>query len=147
MTDRRRRLVLAVLLVLYLATAAAIGFWATPVDGPFRRWVLENFSSGQIDDVRGVIRYSTLEAAANVAFFVPLGALVAAMLPARLWAIAIPIGAAFSCCLEFGQLLFLPARFASWHDLVENTIGTLIGVAIVLAIRAIVALARRRRRS
>ena len=94
--------------------------------------------------MRDFVDYSALEVAANVLFFVPLGVLVAAMLPRRIWWLSVVIGVAFSVCIEVGQLLFLPGRFASWDDILANSVGTAVGAVIVLIARA---LARSRSRS
>lgn len=87
---------------------------------------------------------AALELWANVAMFVPLGALLAAWrrLPRSPW-LAVPAGLAFSATIETIQLL-LPQRYPSLQDVGANTLGTAIGTAAVVAVVAVVAAARAR---
>ncbi|MEO8093555.1 MAG: hypothetical protein ABI632_01355 [Pseudolysinimonas sp.] len=45
---------------------------------------------------------------------VVLAIVAGVLLPWRMWWLAIPIGAAPSGAVEFGQYLFLPELYASW---------------------------------
>ena len=125
------------LLVAYLVAALLIGFWSTPVDGPARGWLLHTLDVLHLRGIPLAVNYATVESAANVLFFVPLGILLTAILPRRRWPLAVVFGALFSCGIELGQLVFLPARFASWSDVAANTAGAASGVALTLVIRAI----------
>lgn len=60
------------------------------------------------------VNYGTFEALANVVFFIPVGALLAAVFPQRLLWVADLLAMTLSGLIEIGQLLLLPARFASW---------------------------------
>ena len=145
MTTRQRTVALGVLLAAYLVAALLIGFWSTPVDGPGRGWLLRTLDALHLRGLPRAVDYDAVESAANVLFFVPLGILLTAILPRRLWPLAIVGGALFSCAIELGQLLFLPARFASWADVAANSAGAVLGVALVLIVRGIAASGRRRR--
>lgn len=77
-----------------------------------------------------------LEFLANVAFLVPVGALVSLGWPRlRLWQVT-GIGFLMSVLIESVQSL-IPSRAPSLSDVVANTLGTLIGAAIVAAVRGL----------
>ncbi|MEH0110262.1 VanZ family protein [Tersicoccus sp. MR15.9] len=78
--------------------------------------------------------YGTVEWLANVALFVPAGLFLALVLPprARWWGVA--VGAVVSGAIETAQALFLPTRVASLGDVAANTVGTVIGVAVVVLV-------------
>lgn len=76
------------------------------------------------------IGYPVLEFAANIALFVPFGMLVPLIAP--LWHpwLVIASGFAVSCLIEFIQTA-LPSRFPTASDLLANTLGTALGVALL----------------
>ena len=81
------------------------------------------------------LTYSATEFLANIALFVPFGILVSLLWPHRpAWAV-IALGLATSGAIELAQLLFLPHRVADVRDLVANTLGTAVGVAVLLIVR------------
>jgi glycopeptide antibiotics resistance protein len=81
------------------------------------------------------IGYGAVESGANVLLFVPFGLLATLGLqPKHRWA-PIALGLASSAAIELGQLLFLPARTASWADVLANTSGAALGVLAALALR------------
>ena len=82
--------------------------------------------------------YVVLEFLANIALFVPLGALLA-LASARLprWAI-IATGFVTSVVIELVQLA-LPSRFSTVSDVVANTLGTGFGLLLIAAASATVA--------
>jgi len=86
--------------------------------------------------------YDALETFANVAVFVPVGAVFAILIGASRWWGALGASLALSAVVELAQLLFLPARTASLADVLANGIGAGIGIAL----RAVF-LARRRARA
>jgi len=79
-----------------------------------------------------------LEFMANIAMFVPIGVLVAVL--TRHWWIAVVVGIALTCGIEFVQQ-FLPARYPEVRDILSNTLGTVIGAGLVAGPRVM----RRRR--
>lgn len=74
--------------------------------------------------------YPVLEFAANIALFVPFGMLVPLIAP--LWHpwLVIASGLAVSCLIEFTQTA-LPSRYPTVSDLLANTLGTALGVALL----------------
>lgn len=75
-----------------------------------------------------------LEFVANVAVFVPWGALALVVVGRQRWWAAALGGMALTLFIEIAQIPL--ARISDPRDLVANTLGTLIGVAIALAITA-----------
>ncbi|WP_125610480.1 VanZ family protein [Specibacter cremeus] len=129
MSTSARRVVL-VLAVLYLVALAGIAFWPSPVDRP-----IDGALMRVLDWLHGYglpawfIGYRKVEFAANIVLFIPFGMLATLLLPARRWWLAVVAAAAVSGGIETTQGLLLPARVASWSDLVANTSGALAGAA------------------
>jgi hypothetical protein len=132
----RRRTWLVIAATGYLVVALVIGLWPTPVDAGIRRQLFEALGILHHDGLPGDVGYSAVEFTANILFFVPIGVLLTLLLPPRIWWPVIPTGALISGLIELLQLALLPARYASWGDIAANTIGAVVGVAIVLAARA-----------
>lgn len=80
------------------------------------------------------VGYSDVEFLANVAMFVPFGVLVALWLARRHCLIALASGFVMSAGVEIAQI-FIPGRVADTRDLVANTIGTMLGIALLAASR------------
>lgn len=82
----------------------------------------------------------------NTLLFVPLGATVALLLSRRLWPVAIVAGLALSATVEFVQAS-IPGRVPDLADVLWNTVGAAIGVALITLPRVVAAAARRPRGS
>ena len=142
MPENRRRIFLLVLVgAACLAGVLLVGFLPSRVDGGVEPAVRRVLAWLQGLGAPEWVNYDFADFTANIGFFVPIGLVAALLLPWRVWWLAIPLGAALSGLLELGQYLFLPERYASWTDVVANTVGALVGALIGAAIRA----ARRRR--
>jgi glycopeptide antibiotics resistance protein len=115
-----------VLLVAYVAVVALIVFWPTPVDRPVAGRVNEAVQSAQQAGATAVT-YSSVEIAANVAMFVPLGALLVLSFSRMPWWIAALLCAALSSLIELSQLVFISERFATMVDVAANTAGATLG--------------------
>lgn len=133
MSASGRRWILAALLGLYLAALAVIGFWPSPVDRPLAGFLNEILTALRGNALTSGIRYRHVEAAANVVLFIPLGVLVAVLLPPRRWWLAAATGLLTSAAIEAVQHAFLSQRQASPADLAANTLGALLG-ALCIAI-------------
>ncbi|MGO4536186.1 VanZ family protein [Leifsonia sp. 2MCAF36] len=127
----RRRAVLPLLIAGYLAAVA----WITlspvpgnPAGNPLLRALLRAVSA-----VPGLhwVDYDVAEFSANVLLFVPMGLLFTVLLGAWRWWLTVAIGVVATLVIEFVQL-FLPERVSDPRDLLANTLGTLLGVALVL---------------
>lgn len=88
------------------------------------------------------VGYVVLEFFANIALFVPFGALLALGWPEQRWWLIGLAGLAVSGVIEAAQLL-LPSRFPAVSDLIANTLGALLGGILVGGFQALI----RRRRS
>lgn len=124
---------IASIVLILLAT-----MWPTPLDQGFE---------GAIDKVLAVLHrngipqwfgYNKLEFTANIAMFVPLGFLVALLLPQRLWWLALLLCPALSVAIELVQAAILDARVSSAMDVAANSLGALVGILVAVAIRALV---------
>jgi len=95
----------------------------------------------------GWVTYTQLESFANVLLFVPFGLLIALLSPTRWWW-AVVVGLILvAICIELGQAAFLPGRVASLGDVIANSAGGAVGVAIAAIIRGIGRAIRRARRT
>ena len=138
--SRRRHGQASALLALYVGVVALVTLTPHSVDRGVYPLLMRGVRFVQNHGAPG-FRYSMIEESANVAMFVPLGALgVLAFGIRRWWAVALA-AAALSACVELAQGAFLPERVASLTDVAANGTGGLVGVALAAAVAA-----RRRRR-
>lgn len=106
----------------------------SPEAGGLLRGLLGMLSSSPLT---AWVTFDLVEFCANVAMFVPLGVL-AMLWGGRGWH-GILAGAVLSAAIEVTQLLLLPTRVADVRDIVANTAGAALGVAVIV-------MTRRRRR-
>ena len=131
---RRLRIATYVALSLYVAFMLAVLLWPSPVDKPVSGQIREVINTAHSAGAPKNLGYTLIENVGNIALFVPLGALLAMLLPRpRRW-LALAFGFLFACAIEITQGLLLPERTASWVDVVSNTIGTLIGLLLILGL-------------
>ena len=121
------RRVAAVLLLAYGAAGAVLTLWPTSFVGPL------------ISLIQGIasISFGKAEFLANVALFVPLSALLALVLPARLRYVVLPACFLISVAVESLQAVALPDRVPSVADIVANTAGACIGLVAIAVIDAL----------
>ncbi len=108
----------------YAVALALIAFWPVPVDsgaGPFLR---------AITAAVPWLTYDLIEFSANVLLFVPLGALLALVIPRRRM-LVLPVALVSTIIIETGQALLLSARTPSLRDIVANFSGAAVGLLIV----------------
>jgi glycopeptide antibiotics resistance protein len=122
-------------LAVVAVTIAIITFWPTPVDAPAKGTIRDILATLHDAGVPPQVNYSFVEIASNVVMFIPLGALIAALLPTNRWWAAALMGGLGSCLIELAQLALLPHRFASVVDIMANTAGALLGALLARAIR------------
>lgn len=120
------------LFVTYLVALALIAFWPTPVDRDAHDSVVWFIDLLQRLGAPGWVRYNAIEFAANIVLFVPVGLFVVILAGGRRWWLGPLAGFGASCAIELGQLVFLPARFATVSDVVANSSGAIIGTALAL---------------
>ncbi|TFD17270.1 VanZ family protein [Cryobacterium sp. TMT1-21] len=116
----------------YLVALLLIAFWPTPVDRDAHDFLLATLGWLQGHGAPGWVRYDLVEFMANVVLFVPVGMIVVILAGSRRWWLAVLAGFAASCTIELGQLIFLPARFATLSDVVANTAGAAVGAVLAL---------------
>jgi VanZ family protein len=122
--------IIRILLALYTAVIGVIVLWPTPVDRPVAGRIRTAVGAAQEAGATSV-SYDTVEIAANVLMFVPLGALLVLAVPRLPWWWAPIAAGVFSCAIEGAQFAFVAQRNATWVDAVANTSGAVIGALAV----------------
>lgn len=132
---RLRQPFLAVITVFYLAFVGWLTLGPQPLDRNGRGLLHQviRFISG--DNTLDWITFALVEFTANIVLFVPVGVLFALMLGWRRWWLASLFGVGLTAAIEFAQL-FLPNRVTDPRDIVSNSVGAVIGVALVLVVTA-----------
>ena len=118
------------LLVAYLLVVLRITQWPELADPPALRWLDRALAWWHERGLPTAVDVPVVEAAANVVMFVPFGVLVP-LATRRGPAVTVLAGALFSTLIELSQLAFFPSRFATVQDVVMNTAGAAIGVALL----------------
>ena len=120
----------------YLLGLGLIALWPVPVDQGASVFLERSLRQLHRWGIPPWFDYGVVELASNVILFVPLGALVARILGARLWWGGAAVGFLLSILVELAQLVFLPARFPSVIDVAANTLGALVGALSALLFMA-----------
>lgn len=120
----------------YVLVLGLIAFWPVPVDQGSSDLLMRSLRKLHRWGVPTWFDYGVVELASNVVLFLPLGALVALILGARLWWGGIAVGFAVSVLIELAQLAFLPERFPSVADVAANTFGAMVGALAALLLMA-----------
>src|SRR5207253_10075053 len=114
---------------------ALVGMWPHPVDDHIdvAGFLPVRWTTGALG-LTPVQGYEVVQFAANVALFVPFGALL------LIWrnvtvAYATAAGAAASVVIELLQHLVRPERIASVQDVWANTLGAAVGAGVVWVVR------------
>ena len=132
MTSARRASIVGFIGMLVIALAITLN--PTPFDAGRGAVIDAALSVLHRLGVSELFGYWELEVAANVAMFVPLGALLAGLLaPEWRWFgyVILPL---LSAGIEFTQWLFLSGRDADASDILANSIGGWIGLSLVIVI-------------
>lgn len=131
MRRRIRRAFEAAAALLFVSGILTVLLWPTPVDRPLYGKLLRAVNRLQDLGLSG-FSYGFLEAAANVALFIPLGFVAARILSPQRWWLALLLCTVLSAAGELAQDLFLPDRIGNAQDVVLNSAGALIGVVLAL---------------
>ncbi|GAA1469924.1 VanZ family protein [Microbacterium thalassium] len=110
-------------LAAYAIALVLIAVWPTPVDQGARPWI------DAVGRVIPPVTINRVEFAANILYFVPLGALLALLLTRRY--LIVPIAVVTTVSIESVQALLLAARVPSVLDIVANVTGACVGLLIV----------------
>jgi len=138
-----RHPVLGTVTALYLGLVAWITLSPEPYDRRIDGFLFRALGALHRHGGPSWITYSSVEGAANVAMFVPVGMFLVLLLGRSRWWLAIALGVALSALIETAQA-FLPTRVSDVRDLVHNGLGALVGVVVVLILTARSENARRR---
>src|SRR4051812_27028032 len=127
---RPLRAIALALLALYAAGLAAVSLWPSstqePAAAPIFRATKRN--GGTAADALHVL--NLLDLFGNVALYLPLGMLLVLALRGRRLLLTCLVPVAVSAALEATQYRWLPARDGSLRDVVTNSCGGLLGVAL-----------------
>ncbi len=126
------RVVLAILTAIYAWLVAWITLRAAPYGSDIGSaldrllaWFAERESTAWIT-------FDRVEFGANVAMFVPLGVIAVLWFGVRGWWAAPIIGALASAAIEALQAVLIDTRVADVRDLVANTLGSVVGMSLML---------------
>ncbi|MBC7519195.1 MAG: VanZ family protein [Microbacteriaceae bacterium] len=148
----RRAVTTRIALALYLVI---VGCFTLGPSAPRNsdRWISEILRGLSRSDVTSWLTFSRIEFVANVAMFLPIGALALAAFSPTNTGFSRPILRRALSCVLFGVALtiiietaqqFIPGRVSDPRDLAANSIGTLLGVASSVAVVEVRAATRRR---
>ncbi|GAA0420002.1 VanZ family protein [Leifsonia naganoensis] len=129
------RRVLAAVTAVYLLVVAWITLNPFPPDPHGNRLLTSLLALFADTPLLAWVTYDVVEFSANIVMFVPMGVLLTLLLGREHWWLALALGVVATLTIEFVQL-FLPARFSDPRDLLANTLGTVVGIAIVLVASA-----------
>jgi glycopeptide antibiotics resistance protein len=136
-TSRSRLRFAGAMLIAYAVAVLAVTLWPSPVDQGFESQISRGLAALHRRGLPSWFGYNALEFSANMALFVPLGFLIALLLPARFWWLALFVCPAISTSIELTQGAFLASRFATVSDIAANSLGGIIGVVVSVIVRAL----------
>ena len=116
----------------YLVVLGYLVFTPQPDDHRAFGWVRRSIDWVAAHGVP--LTFPVAEAAGNVLLFVPFGLLLGALLGLRRWWLVWLAGSVTSAAIETIQLA-IPGRWSTLQDWVLNTIGTALGLLVLVALR------------
>ena len=125
------RICLAVVLVAYVGGLLVLTLWPDTTTTPGAAGASKAIHSAQSNGAPSGFNWASVEWVANILVFIPVTLLLALLLPLRRWYLAAIAGVLLSVAIEATQHWFLPGRDASVRDLVTNSIGSVVGAALV----------------
>jgi glycopeptide antibiotics resistance protein len=129
----------------YLAFVAWLTLTPQPIGANDEQLILRALDALHRRGYAESIDYARLEFLANIALFVPIGMFLLLLLGAGQWWLAGIGSFALTVAIETAQRQ-IPGRVSDDRDLLANTVGGLIGIAVALVLTAPATLRRRRRR-
>jgi glycopeptide antibiotics resistance protein len=133
-----RTLIASTGLFLCVVVVLMATLWPTPLDQGYSESINRVLEVLHRNGVPAWFGYDKLEFSANIAMFVPLGFLLALLLPQRVWWLALIISPALSIGIELTQAQLLTQRFATVSDVIANSSGAVIGATFAVALRGAV---------
>lgn len=131
MRSRRGRVLLAAASAVYLAALASLTLGPQPETVGGTLVTLGDWFAGW--QATAWLTFAVLEFLANIVLFVPLGVLWVAWAGPRRWWLAALAGLAVTVAIEATQALALSDRYPDVRDLVANTLGAVVGAALMAA--------------
>lgn len=117
-------------LAICLGVVFAATMSPTPIDQGYESAIERVLGVMHRNGVPAWFGYRWFEFSANVMMFVPVGYFLSLIFPIRFLWVAIPFVPALSATLEALQFVALPARFATVNDVIANTAGGWLGIAL-----------------
>lgn len=136
--SRARTVGAAIGLAICITVVLFATMWPTPLDQGYSESINRVLDVLHRNGIPEWFGYDKLEFSANVLMFLPIGFLIALLLPAQVWWLAFLICPILSGSIELTQANFLSARFATITDVIANSIGATIGAVLAGAILALV---------
>lgn len=136
--SRLRVIIAAVLLAACACVILILTLRPTPVTEGNMGGIDRVLSVAHDAGVPDTFNYHALEFTANIVMFVPFGFFLALVLPARLrWLVVLAVPA-FSGALELSQSLYLEKRSGNLGDVLSNTLGGWLGLALAVVLVALI---------
>ncbi len=130
-----RHPILSFITLVYLAIVGWLTLGPQPLDDGASGLLFWALDVAESIPTLSWIGYYEVEFTANVFMFVPIGLFLVLLFGRRKWWLAIAIGVALTVTIETVQL-FLPERVSDVRDIIANSVGTVIGVAVALLVTA-----------
>lgn len=124
---------LSLLTFLYLGFVGWLTLTPQPITPERERLISRVLARLQHIDQLSWLSFNRLEFLANIGLFVPLGLFLVLLVGDRFWWVAIGVAFAMTTAIETAQRS-IPGRVPDQRDVVANTAGALIGVAIALVL-------------
>jgi glycopeptide antibiotics resistance protein len=123
----------ALMLAAVFAVIAAILLSPSPPDVTGQRRLAEWLTAVHQTWMPRWVTFGLVEFSSNVVMFLPLG-LFGAIVFARARRAVFAVCVGFSTLVELVQWALLPARQADWRDVLANSLGAAIGIALVASV-------------
>lgn len=98
-----------------------------------------------LDPLTARLTVERVEFLANIGLFVPVGVFLLLLFGSRFWWLAVAAGIGLTAAIETAQRS-IPGRISDPRDVVANSAGAVVGIAIALVLTLPGTLRRRRRR-
>ena len=128
----------AISLCCCLSVVLLATMWPTPLDQGYGAAIDKFLAVLHRNGIPMWFGYNKLEFSANILMFLPLGFLIALLLPAKTWWLSLLICPAISIGIELTQSVALSARFATITDVIANSTGALLGILLAVVVRAVI---------